>query len=58
MGTWFRIAFGLRAKFLFRRHRPFVPPRMEDLMCWEMDYKLFDELKKAHEVRIKQEQRG
>jgi len=28
---------------------------MEDLMCWEMDYKLFDELKKAQEARIKQE---
>ena len=37
---------------------PFVPPRMEDSMCWEMDYKLFDELKKAQEARIKQEQRG
>jgi hypothetical protein len=31
---------------------------MEDLMCWEMDYKLFDELKKVQEARIKQEQRG
>jgi hypothetical protein len=30
---------------------------MEDLMCWEMDYKLFAELSKAQEVR-KQEQRG
>ena len=27
-------------------------------MCWEMDYKLFDELKKAQEAWIKQEQRG
>ena len=27
-------------------------------MCWEMDYKLFDELKKAEEARIKQETRG
>ena len=27
-------------------------------MCWEMDYKLFDELKKAQEARIKKEQRG
>jgi hypothetical protein len=30
---------------------------MEDLMCWEMDYKLFAELTKAQEAR-KQEQRG
>ena len=42
----------------FQRSFPFVPLRMEDLMCWEMDYKLFDELKKAQEARIKQEQRG
>src|SRR5262250_1974719 len=41
-----------------QRSFPFVPSRMEDLMCWEMDYKLFDELKKAQEARIKQEQRG
>ena len=27
-------------------------------MCWEMDDKLFAELSKAQEVRIKQEQRG
>ena len=27
-------------------------------MCWEMDHKLFDELKKAQEARIKQEKRG
>jgi len=27
-------------------------------MCWEMDYKLFDELRKAQEARNKQEQRG
>jgi hypothetical protein len=27
-------------------------------MCWEIDYKLFDELRKAQEARIKQEQRG
>jgi hypothetical protein len=31
---------------------------MEDLMCWEMDYKLFAELRKAQEARIKQERRG
>jgi hypothetical protein len=31
---------------------------MEDLMCWEMDYKLFAELRKEQEARIKQEQRG
>ena len=29
---------------------------MEDLMCWEMDYKFFAEQKKAQEARIKQEQ--
>ena len=27
-------------------------------MCWEMDYKLFAELNKAQEARIKQEQRS
>jgi hypothetical protein len=27
-------------------------------MCWEMDYKLFAEQKKAQETRIKQEQRA
>ena len=27
-------------------------------MCWEMDYKLFAEQKKAQESRIKQEQRA
>jgi hypothetical protein len=31
---------------------------MEDSMCWEMDYKLFAEQKKAQETRIKQEQRA
>jgi hypothetical protein len=31
---------------------------MEDLMCWEMDYKFFAEQKKAQEARIKQEQRA
>ena len=31
---------------------------MEDLICWEMDYKLFAEQKKAQEVGIKQEQRA
>jgi hypothetical protein len=31
---------------------------MEDLMCWEMDYKFFAEQKKAHETWIKQEQRA
>jgi hypothetical protein len=31
---------------------------MEDPMCWEMDYKLFAEQKKAQETRIKQEQRA
>ena len=27
-------------------------------MCWEIDYKLFAEQKKAQETRIKQEQRA
>jgi hypothetical protein len=31
---------------------------MEDLMCWEMDYKLFSELRKEQEARTRQEQRG
>ncbi len=31
---------------------------MEDLMCWEMDYKLFAEEKKAQETRVKQGQRA
>ena len=35
-----------------------VPPRMEDLMCWEMDYKFLAEQKKTQDARIKQEQRA
>jgi hypothetical protein len=31
---------------------------MEDLMCWELDYRFFAEQKKANEARIKQEQRA
>jgi hypothetical protein len=31
---------------------------MEDLMCWEVDYKLFAEQEKARQARIKQEQRA
>jgi hypothetical protein len=27
-------------------------------MCWEMDYKLFAEQKKAQEIQVKQEQRA
>ena len=27
-------------------------------MCWEIDYKFFAEQKKAHETRIKQQQRA
>ena len=27
-------------------------------MCWEIDYKLFAELKKARETKVKQEQRA
>jgi protein-disulfide isomerase len=37
---------------------PLVPSRMEDTMCWEIDYKLFAEQKKAQEIRIKQERRA
>ncbi len=32
--------------------------RMEDSMCWEIDYKFFAEQRKAQETRIKQEQRA
>jgi hypothetical protein len=35
-----------------------VPPRMEDTMCWEVDYKFVAEQKKAQENRVKQEQRA
>jgi hypothetical protein len=31
---------------------------MEDLMCWEIDYKFFAELEKARETRTKQERRA
>ena len=27
-------------------------------MCWEIDYKLFAELEKAREIKVKQEQRA
>ena len=37
---------------------PLVPTRMEDAMCWEIDYQFFAEQKKAQETRIKQEQRA
>jgi hypothetical protein len=37
---------------------PLVPSAMEDSMCWEIDYKFFAEQKKAHEARIKQQQRA
>jgi hypothetical protein len=35
-----------------------VPSPMEDLMCWEMDYKFFAGQKKAQESRIGEEQRA
>ena len=35
-----------------------VPLRMEDTMCWEVDYKFFAEQKKAQENKVKQEQRA
>ena len=31
---------------------------MEDLMCWEMDYRFFAEQRKAQETRIKEERRA
>jgi len=31
---------------------------MEEPMCWEIDYKLFAELEKARETKVKQEQRA
>jgi hypothetical protein len=37
---------------------PLVPSRMEDSMCWEIDYRFFAEQKKAQEARIKQERRA
>jgi hypothetical protein len=37
---------------------PLVPSPMEDPMCWEIDYKFFEQQKKAQEARIKQEQRA
>jgi hypothetical protein len=36
---------------------PLVPLWMEDTMCWEIDYKLFAEQKKA-QIRIEQERRA
>ena len=35
-----------------------VPSPMEDLMCWERDYKFFAEQKKAQESRLRGEQRS
>jgi hypothetical protein len=37
---------------------PLIPSRMEDSMCWEVDYNFFAGQKKAQEARIKQEQRA
>jgi protein-disulfide isomerase len=37
---------------------PLVPSRMEDSMCWGIDYRLFADQKKAQEARIKREQRA
>jgi protein-disulfide isomerase len=31
---------------------------MEDAMCWEIDYKLFAEQKKAQAIRIEKERRA
>jgi hypothetical protein len=35
-----------------------LPSRKEDTMCWEIDYKFFEEQKKARENKAKQEQRA
>jgi hypothetical protein len=35
-----------------------VPSQMEDLMCWEIDYKFFPELEKARESQTKKERRA
>jgi hypothetical protein len=37
---------------------PLVPSRMEDAMCYEIDYQIFAAQKKAQEARIKQERRA
>jgi hypothetical protein len=37
---------------------PLVPSRMEDSMCYEIDYEIFAAQRKAQEARIKQEQRA
>jgi hypothetical protein len=34
-----------------------LPSRMEDTMCWEIDYRFFEEQKKAQENKVKQAQR-
>ena len=34
-----------------------LPSRMEDTMCWEIDYRFFGEQKKAQENKVKQAQR-
>jgi hypothetical protein len=31
---------------------------MEDCMCWEIDYKFFEEQKKAQEKKVKEERRA
>jgi hypothetical protein len=35
-----------------------LPSRMEDPMCWEIDYRFFEEQKKAQENKVKQAQRA
>lgn len=40
------------------RYNGLVPSQMEDLMCWEINYKFLAELEKARETRIKQERRA
>jgi hypothetical protein len=43
---------------MLQRYVALVPSRMEDTMCWDMDYRLWAEQKKAEETRIKQQQRA
>ena len=40
------------------RYNGMVPSQMEDLMCWEIDYKFFAELEKARESQTKKERQA
>jgi hypothetical protein len=43
--------------FVLRVVLPLVQPRMEDSMCWEIDYQFWAEQRKAQEAKAKEEQR-